>query len=106
MTLLICVVMIISVLLYVFCLPGKLYLGPEKTRLAYLRERKDAVYDNLRDLNFEYKAGKFQEADYQAVKISLEEEAIVVLAEIMRLEAASSGLSTTRQVPKKKKDSS
>ena len=31
--------------------------GAEKTRLAYLRERKEMVYENLRDLNFEYQAG-------------------------------------------------
>ncbi len=76
----------LAVLFYVFYLPGKLQLGPEKTRLSYLRERKDAVYENLRDLNFEYKAGKFPESDYQSMKGSLEEEAAAILAEIARLE--------------------
>jgi hypothetical protein len=86
MSLLICVLVTLIVLFYVFYLPGKLQLGPPKTRLAYLRERKDAVYENLRDLNFEYKAGKFPDADYQAMKASLEEEAAAVLAEMARLE--------------------
>jgi len=54
-----------------------------------LRERKDAVYENLRDLNFEYKAGKFPESDYQSMKSSLEEEAAAILAEIARLEQAT-----------------
>jgi hypothetical protein len=45
--------------LYVFYLPGRLYVGPATTRSGYLRERKEAVYENLRDLNFEYKAGSF-----------------------------------------------
>jgi len=91
MTLAILACMMISVgtLVYVFYLPGKLYLGPEKTRLAYLRERKEVIYDNLRDLNFEYKAGKFPDSDYQAMKTSLEEEAAAVLAEIARLEEAA-----------------
>jgi len=71
---------------YVFYLPAEIYIGPEKTRLGYLRERKEAVYENLRDLNFEYKAGKVPDADYQSLKISLEDEAAAILAEIARLE--------------------
>jgi len=54
----ICGALTLATLVYVFYLPGRLFLGPEKTRAGYLRERKDAVYENLRDLNFEYKAGK------------------------------------------------
>jgi hypothetical protein len=88
MTILVCVLVTISALFYVFYLPGKLHLGPEKTRLVYLRERKEVVYENLRDLNFEYKAGKFPDSDYQAMKISLEEEAAAILAEIAHLEGA------------------
>jgi hypothetical protein len=88
----VCGLFTLAVIFYVFYLPGALKLGPEKTRAAYLRERKEVVYDNLRDLNFEYKAGKFPEGDYQAMKNSLEEEAAAILAEIARLEgAATSG---------------
>jgi hypothetical protein len=86
---LICALVTASILLYVFYLPGKLPLGPEKTRLGYLRERKEAVYENLRDLNFEYKAGKFPDVDYQSMKLSLEQEAAGILAEIARLEEAA-----------------
>lgn len=82
----VCALFTISVLFYVFYLPGKLKLGPRKTRASYLRERRDVVYENLRDLNFEYKAGKFPEEDYLAMKTSLEEEAAAILAEIARLE--------------------
>jgi len=57
-----------------------------KTRLAYLRERKDAIYENLRDLNFEYKAGKMSEADYESLKTNMEDEAAALLAEMARLE--------------------
>jgi len=71
---------------YIFSLPADLQLGPEKTRASYLRERKDAVYENLRDLNFEYRAGKVPAADYQSLKSSLEDEAATLLAEIARLE--------------------
>jgi hypothetical protein len=84
-----CLLVTAASLLYVFYLPGKLYLGPEKTRASYLRERKDAVYENLRDLNFEYKAGKIPDVDYQSMKASLQDEAAALLAEIARLEAAA-----------------
>ena len=86
---LICALIAATALFYIFYLPGKLHLGAEKTRVAYLRERQEAVYENLRDLNFEFKAGKFPDADYQSLKSSLEEEAAAVLAEIARLEKAS-----------------
>ena len=84
--LVICLILTGASLFYVFYLPGRLFLGPEKTRASYLRERKDAVYENLRDLNFEYKAGKVPEADYASLKSNLQDEAATLLAEIARLE--------------------
>jgi hypothetical protein len=84
--LVICGLLLVTSLFYVFYMPGKLFLGPEKTRAGYLRERKDAVYENLRDLNFEYKAGKVPDADYASLKSSLQDEAATLLAEIARLE--------------------
>lgn len=83
-----CLIITAAALYYVFYIPGELYLGPVKTRAAYLRERKEAVYENLRDLNFEYKAGKVPDADYHSLKTSLEDEAAALLAEIARLEAS------------------
>ena len=91
----ICALITISALFYIFYLPGKVHLGPEKTRLAYLRERKEVVYENLRDLHFEYKAGKLPDSDYQSLKSSLEEEAAAVLAEIATLEQAALSASST-----------
>ena len=87
MTWLICSLLFVGSLVYVLYQPGRLFLGPEKTRAGYLRERKDAVYENLRDLNFEYKAGKVPDLDYQSLKSSLQDEAAALLAEIERLEA-------------------
>jgi len=89
-----CVLVTIGALFYVFGMPYEIHSGQEKTRLSYLRERKEVVYENLRDLNFEYKAGKLPDTDYQAMKTSLEEEAAGILAEIARLEqiAATSTL--------------
>ncbi len=44
------------------------------------------LYDNLRDLNFEYRAGKYPEEDYVAQRAALENEAAGVVAEIGDLE--------------------
>lgn len=93
--LLICALLTLGALVYIFYIPGQIYTGPVKTRLIYLRERKEAVYDNLRDLNFEYKSGKFPESDYQEMKTSLEDEAAAILAEISRLEQAAATVSST-----------
>jgi len=66
--------------------PDEIAESAEKTRASFLRERKDAVYENLRDLNFEHKAGKIAENDYQGMRDALEEEAAALIAEIDRLE--------------------
>jgi hypothetical protein len=81
-----CLLATAAALFYVFY-PGTFLVGRRKTRASYLRERKDAVYENLRDLNFEFKAGKMPETDYQSIKSSLQDEAATLLAEIARLEA-------------------
>jgi hypothetical protein len=83
-----CIMVTLCVVFYVFYLPGRLHMGPEKTRFTYLQERKEAIYENLRDLNFELQAGKIPDKDYQSLKSSLEEEAAGVLAEMARLERA------------------
>ena len=87
MNLIVIGILTLAALFYVFYIPGTLHIGPEKTRAAFLRERKDAVYENLRDLNFEYKAGKVPDADYASMKQSLEDEAAAILSEIERLES-------------------
>ncbi|HYK48700.1 MAG TPA: hypothetical protein VEU94_03170 [Terriglobales bacterium] len=87
-----CAMVTLGTLFYVFYLPGRLHMGPDKTRLTYLQERKDAVYENLRDLNFEHQAGKLPDRDYQSLKSSLEEEAAGILAEMSRLEQAAASL--------------
>lgn len=84
-----CVLVTAAALFYVFHVPEAVTAAPVKTRLNYLRERKEVVYENLRDLNFDYKAGKLPDTDYQAMKNSLEEEAAAVLAEIERLESGA-----------------
>jgi hypothetical protein len=92
MTIFVCAVFTLAAFYYVFFFPGEVYAGEEKTRLGYLRERKEAVYENLRDLNFEYRAGKVPDVDYQSMRGSLEEEAAAIMAEIERLEQVAGQL--------------
>jgi hypothetical protein len=75
-------------LIYVFTPSRDADTGEEKTRLAYLYERKEVVYENLRDLNFEFKSGKFTQADYDGMRSGMEAEAARILAEIEQLESA------------------
>ena len=91
-----CVLVTVAALYCVFHVPDTVAAGPTKTRINYLRERKEVVYENLRDLNFDYKAGKLPETDYQTMRTSLEEEAAAVLAEISRLETAPSSLASRK----------
>jgi hypothetical protein len=49
--------------------------------IQHLEDRKYAIYDNLRDLQFEYRLGKLSDEDYQQNKLALQRELAVVLAE-------------------------
>jgi hypothetical protein len=60
----------------------------EKTRLDYLFERKEQLYENLRDLTFEYRAGKYPEEDFVAQRALLETETADLLAEIEHMQQA------------------
>src|SRR5713226_2543310 len=53
---------------------------PSPTR--HLEERKAAIYENLRDLQFEYRVGKLSDADYQQTKMGLQKELAGVLSQI------------------------
>ena len=83
-----CALLLIGSFAYVFAPMRQLAVphGERKSRLEHLRERKETVYENLRDLNFEFKAGKLPEADYLPMRDAMEREAAAVLAEIEDLE--------------------
>jgi hypothetical protein len=53
----------------------------------HLDERKAAIYENLRDLQFEYRVGKLSDQDYQVTKRDLQKELAGVMAEVDRLKA-------------------
>jgi hypothetical protein len=72
----------IVLFVYIFWPEKHLFRQRDKTRVDYLRERKEVIYENLRDLNFEYLAGKYPEQDYSNQRSSLEDEAASVIAEM------------------------
>lgn len=75
---------------------------------AHLEERKAAIYENLRDLQFEYRVGKLSEHDYQQTKLDLQRELASVLAGLEKItggapvvvEAAEPQAETARVCPK------
>jgi hypothetical protein len=78
-----CLALAIAVGLFIFYIqPDASDLAPHRTKLDQLLERRDTIYDNLRDLRFEYRSGKYSEGDFEAMKTALENEAALVLAEI------------------------
>ncbi len=78
------------VLLLVFWVrPSDLPADPPPNPAAYLEERKAAIYDNLRDLTFEYRLGKLSDSDYEKSKLGLQEELARVMAEIDALTSAA-----------------
>jgi hypothetical protein len=56
--------------------------APPISPTAHLEQRKAQIYENLRDLQFEFRVGKLSEADYQKTKVDLQRELAKVLAEI------------------------
>ena len=81
-----CVALTAATLIFVFMIqPDPADSAPHRSHLDQLMERRDIIYDNLRDLKFEYRTGKFAEEDYEQMKQTLEAEAALVLAEIERV---------------------
>jgi hypothetical protein len=78
-----CLALAVATLLFIFYIqPDASDLAPHRSKLDQLLERRDTIYDNLRDLRFEYRSGKYSEGDFEAMKAALENEAALVIAEI------------------------
>ena len=82
------VLLMVALLVYTFWPENVFASQHEKTRLDYLLERKEQLYENLRDLNFEFRAGKYPEEDFHAQRALLENETAQLLAKIDHLQQA------------------
>jgi NADH pyrophosphatase NudC (nudix superfamily) len=80
-----CLVAIVVIAFILTVRPKDLPAPEPVSPFAHLDERKAAIYENLRDLQFEYRVGKLSDADYQATKKDLQKELAGVMAEIDRL---------------------
>src|SRR3977135_2870842 len=74
--------------------------APPVWPVVHLEERKAQIYENLRDLQFEYRVGKLSDADYQKTKLDLQRELAKVLAEIDAIQPVKSAAPP----PKSKRD--
>jgi len=83
LALLACIALTAAVFIFVFLIePDASDSAPHRSYLDQLMERRDTIYDNLRDLKFEHRTGKFAEQDYEQMRDTLETEAAMVLAQM------------------------
>ncbi len=79
-------VIAVAVIAFILGVRPKDLPEPEpESPFAHLDERKAAIYENLRDLQFEYRVGKLSDEDYQTTKKDLQKELAAVLAEVDKL---------------------
>lgn len=92
-----CVALAAATLVFIFLLdPGRGEELVHRTKLDQLLERRDMIYENLRDLKFEHRTGKFSETDFEEMKRAMETEAAVALSEIDKLTGTATPQSRRR----------
>ncbi len=67
----------------------------------HLDERKASIYENLRDLQLDYRVDKLSDQDYQTTKLELQKELARVLAETDRLKTELGLITASRPAPAK-----
>ena len=89
MTLILAVVILLAAtLLYTLFVRAKDIPPPDPVSpTQHLEDRKAAIYENLRDLQFEFRVGKLSEADYAQTKLVLQKELAAVVGEIEKVQA-------------------
>lgn len=89
MLLSVAVAVTVLLLAYLFVLWDKdIPEAPPLSPFHHLDSRKAAIYENLRDLQFEFRVGKLSDDDYQRSKKGLQSELAAVLAEIDAIKSA------------------
>ncbi|PWT97383.1 MAG: hypothetical protein C5B51_31470 [Terriglobia bacterium] len=95
-------ILAIAVIAFILGVRAKDLPQPEpESPFHHLDERKAAIYENLRDLQFEYRLGKLSDEDYQSTKRDLQKELAVVLSEVDKLKAQLGTNGAGPQVPPK-----
>lgn len=97
------VVLIAVTLFFVLSVkPSDVPQAAPQSPTLHLEEKKAAIYENLRDLQFEYRVGKLSDSDYQQTKLGLQKELAVVLAEIDKSAPAPQASAAKTPPPAKK----
>lgn len=91
-------VVAVTVLFTLFIRPQDMPAPEPASPTRHLEDRKAVIYENLRDLQFEYRVGKLSDTDYQQTKVGLQRELAGVLAEIDRI--APKEVATATSMPK------
>jgi len=87
-----CLVAIVVIVFVLGVRPKDLPEPEPVSPFAHLDERKAAIYENLRDLQFEYRLGKLSDRDYQLTKTDLQKELAKVHADVDKLKASMGGV--------------
>jgi hypothetical protein len=96
-----CAALTLAALIYVFWLtpePVRAKTPAERER-EYLEEKREVLYENLRDLHLEYRMGKLSDADYQRTKARYQEELAALLHEFEQTVGAVAVAETPALVP-------
>jgi len=64
-------------------------LQGSQTKLKQLLRKKETVYENIKDLDFEYKMGKLSDEDYQGLRRDYEQQAYALMREIEQIKPES-----------------
>jgi hypothetical protein len=86
-----CVIAIVVLIFVLGVRPKDLPEPVPVSPFLHLDERKAAIYENLRDLQFEYRLGKLSDNDYQLTKKDLQKELAAVMAEVDKVKLTLQG---------------
>lgn len=90
------IVLTLGVLAFTLGVRAKDLPEPEPVSpFKHLDEHKATIYENLRDLQFEYRLGKLSDEDYQQTKKDLQAELAGVMAEVDALRQKLGAVTTT-----------
>ena len=98
-----CLVAIVVIVFILGVRPKDLPEPEPVSPFAHLDERKAAIYENLRDLQFEYRVGKLSDEDYQTTKRDLQKELAAVLAEVDKIKVGRASAPAPAAAPKPQK---
>jgi hypothetical protein len=95
-------VVAVTTLFTLFVRPSDIPPPEPVSPARHLEDRKAVIYENLRDLQFEYRVGKLSDADYQQTKLTLQKELAGVMAEIDRIAQVTPSKTAPGRIPPEK----